>query len=200
MEPIIAVRDRSYNETTAVVESAETLPIIVESRLSGTLAGRFYRNQLASFVSRLLHPSTTLTHRHHVASGSILRIHWTGRKDMRVEDPRESNKRYFRASKRVISLNGAWYFTTREGERGPFSSPEEADLQLRRFKEEMSELQAFQKSRAVKKELQSQSLAQARELAAKLRAARVRQRSMSRIHQHVERDRDAGLRCGQPPH
>ena len=94
---------------------------------------------------------------------------------MRVEDPRESNKRYFRASKRVISLNGAWYFTTREGERGPFSSPEEADLQLRRFKAEMSELQAFQKSRAAKNELQGHSLEQARELTAKLRAARARQ-------------------------
>lgn len=102
---------------------------------------------------------------------------------MRVEDPRESNKRYFRASKRVISLNGAWYFTTREGERGPFSSPEEADLQLRRFKSEMSELQAFQKSRAAKKELEGHSLEQARELTAKLRAARVRQTSPVKLQQ-----------------
>lgn len=93
---------------------------------------------------------------------------------MRVEDPRESNKRYFRASKRVIRLNGAWYFTTREGERGPFSSPEEAEQQLRRFKAEMSELQAFQKSRAAKKELAGHSLEQAREVTAKLRADRAR--------------------------
>jgi Domain of unknown function (DUF6316) len=174
MEPIIAVRDRFYNETTAFVASAKTLPIIVESRFGGTLVGRWYRKKLAGFVSRVLHPSTTLTHHPHAASGSMLCIHWTGRKDMRVEDPRESNKRYFRASKRVISLNGAWYFTTREGERGPFSSPEEADLQLRRFKVEMSELQAFQKSRAARNERQSQTLEQARELTAKLRAARAR--------------------------
>lgn len=103
---------------------------------------------------------------------------------MRVEDPRESNKRYFRASKRVISLNGAWYFTTREGERGPFSSPEEAELQLRRFKSEMSELQVFQKSRAAKNELQGANLAQARELTAKLRAARASQKPPVKL-QHV---------------
>ncbi len=91
---------------------------------------------------------------------------------MRVEDPRDSNKRYFRAGKRVFSLNGAWYFTTREGERGPFHTPEEAELQLRRFREEMNELNAFQKNRAAKKELEGSSLTQARELTAKLRAAR----------------------------
>jgi len=102
---------------------------------------------------------------------------------MRVEDPRESNKRYFRASKRVISLNGAWYFTTREGERGPFASPEEADLQLRRFKDEMSDLQAFQKSRAIKNEQQGMSLAQAREVGAKLRAARTSQTSPPTLQQ-----------------
>ena len=102
---------------------------------------------------------------------------------MRVEDPRESNKRYFRAGKRMFSLNGAWYFTTREGERGPYPSPEEADLQLRRYKEEMSELQSFQKSRAVKKELQGASLVQARELIAKLRSNRPKQTTPTKLQQ-----------------
>ncbi len=102
---------------------------------------------------------------------------------MRVEDPRESNKRYFRAGKRVFSLNGAWYFTTREGERGPYPSPGEADLQLRRYKEEMCELQSFQKSRSVKKELQGASLVQARELIAKLRSTLPKQTTPTKLQQ-----------------
>ncbi len=102
---------------------------------------------------------------------------------MRVEDPRESNKRYFRASKRVFSLNGAWYYTTREGDRGPYATPEEAELQLRRFKEEMSDLQAFQKSREIKNEQQSASLSLARELTTKLRAARTSQHSNRSLQQ-----------------
>ena len=102
---------------------------------------------------------------------------------MRQEDPRDSNKRFFRASKRVISQNGAWYFTTREGQRGPFDCPEEADLQLQRFKVEMRELQAFQKSRAVKNKLQSNDLVKTRELAAKLRAARTRQGLPKKLQQ-----------------
>jgi len=66
---------------------------------------------------------------------------------MRLDDPRDSNKRFFRASKRLLMLNGAWYFSTREGERGPFPSREAAEKELMLFTQEVNELQSFQKSR-----------------------------------------------------
>jgi Domain of unknown function (DUF6316) len=68
---------------------------------------------------------------------------------MRVEDPRDNNKRYFRANKRVFVLNGSWFFSTREGEVGPFPSAEVAAKELERFKLEMSELKRFQSTRNV---------------------------------------------------
>ncbi len=66
---------------------------------------------------------------------------------MRIEDPRDSNKRYFRATDRLVCLNGAWYFTTREGEHGPFASREIAQDELEFFTSEKSDLYSFQKSR-----------------------------------------------------
>lgn len=66
---------------------------------------------------------------------------------MRVEDPRDSNKRYFRSNKRVFVLNGSWFFSTREGEMGPFPTQRKAEEELERFKAEMSDLQRFQKKR-----------------------------------------------------
>ena len=66
---------------------------------------------------------------------------------MRLEDPRDSNKRYFRANKRVFVLNGSWFFSTREGEMGPYPTQKKAEEELNRFKAEMSDLQRFQKNR-----------------------------------------------------
>ena len=66
---------------------------------------------------------------------------------MRIEDPRDSQKRYFRSSDRLVCLNGAWYFTTREGEQGPFESRERAQEELDFFTSEKSDLYSFQKSR-----------------------------------------------------
>jgi len=66
---------------------------------------------------------------------------------MRSEDPRESTKRYFRADKRIIVMDGQWFYSTREGERGPFPTQKKAESEVKRFKEEMSDLQNFQKNR-----------------------------------------------------
>jgi len=66
---------------------------------------------------------------------------------MRVEDPRDSTKRYFRSNKRVFVMNGQWFFSTREGEQGPFRTAKKAEEELERFKAEMSDLQKFQKNR-----------------------------------------------------
>jgi hypothetical protein len=66
---------------------------------------------------------------------------------MRLEDPRDSNKRYFRSSDRLITQNGAWYFTTREGEQGPYPSREAAEEALEFFTCEKNDLHSFQQSR-----------------------------------------------------
>jgi hypothetical protein len=61
---------------------------------------------------------------------------------------REDNedKTYFR-SDRLFSMNGQWYFSSREGDCGPFASREVAHAALARFVHEKIELDAFQKSR-----------------------------------------------------
>lgn len=58
----------------------------------------------------------------------------------------EDEKTYFR-SDRTYSMNGQWYFGTREGDCGPFASRERALAALARFVNEMVELGSFQKSR-----------------------------------------------------
>ena len=44
-------------------------------------------------------------------------------------------------------MNGAWYFSTREGERGPFASPERAQQELDRYVFETEQLRGFQNER-----------------------------------------------------
>ena len=66
---------------------------------------------------------------------------------MRLEDPRDTNKRFFRSGDRLINLNGAWYFATREGDHGPFESREAAQAALESFTCEKNDLYSFQKSR-----------------------------------------------------
>jgi hypothetical protein len=58
----------------------------------------------------------------------------------------EDEKTYFR-SDRIYSMNGQWYFGTREGDCGPFVSREGALAALARFVNEVVELGPFQKSR-----------------------------------------------------
>lgn len=48
---------------------------------------------------------------------------------------------YFRVTKRVFFLNNEWYFTSREGEFGPFESESEADRELEMY---LSLVEAFQ--------------------------------------------------------
>lgn len=44
-------------------------------------------------------------------------------------------------------MNGAWYFATREGERGPFQSRERAQAELARYVQDIEQLRGFQESR-----------------------------------------------------
>jgi len=62
----------------------------------------------------------------------------------RREDNEE--KTYFR-SDRIFSMNGQWYFGSREGDCGPFVSRESAREALARFVNEKVELDGFQKAR-----------------------------------------------------
>ena len=45
---------------------------------------------------------------------------------MRKTD-KESNASYFRSPDRFIRVNEEWWFTTREGDQGPFASKEAAE-------------------------------------------------------------------------
>jgi hypothetical protein len=64
---------------------------------------------------------------------------------MRRRDDR-TEKTYFR-SERVFAMNGQWYFGSREGDHGPFRTPDLARAALTRFISEKVELDRFQKSR-----------------------------------------------------
>ena len=63
----------------------------------------------------------------------------------RAEDSQE--KCHFR-SERMFCSNGQWFFASREGDMGPYTSKLEAELHLNRFLGEKVELQSFQASRA----------------------------------------------------
>ena len=56
------------------------------------------------------------------------------------------DKTYFR-SERVFCMNGQWYFSSREGDCGPFATQAVARHALERFLSEKVELAAFQRSR-----------------------------------------------------
>ena len=48
-----------------------------------------------------------------------------------------TKKKYFRSHERLFRYQGQWYFQTREGDRGPFNTREEAKLELERFADTM---------------------------------------------------------------
>ena len=65
---------------------------------------------------------------------------------MRRDDP-QSGKRYFRSGDRIFQANGAWYFAAREGDQGPFASPELALREVDSYASAMRDLAGFQRSR-----------------------------------------------------
>jgi hypothetical protein len=67
---------------------------------------------------------------------------------MRRED--EQEKTYFRSTDRVFNLNGGWYFSTREGEVGPFATEQQAQFEIARFITEKTDLALFQNHREEK--------------------------------------------------
>jgi len=66
---------------------------------------------------------------------------------MRRTDAKDSKKRFFRAGDRIVSQNGAWFFTAREGDIGPFQTRAIAEREVDRFLSERLQLSNFQRSR-----------------------------------------------------
>lgn len=66
---------------------------------------------------------------------------------MRKTDKPEDKKCYFRASGRTFQMNGAWFFSSREGDVGPFQSQKAAEVELTRYVNEQVALGEFQQSR-----------------------------------------------------
>ncbi len=68
---------------------------------------------------------------------------------MRRSDPPDSTRNYFRTETRTFVLNGEWFFTTREGEFGPYRSKEWVEDEVKCFIEAREQLNNFQQSRVV---------------------------------------------------
>lgn len=64
---------------------------------------------------------------------------------MRSTDP--AGKTYFRSGDRIFSLNGQWYFQTREHDHGPFQSRAVADRELARYVSEMEHFASIDSGR-----------------------------------------------------
>ena len=65
---------------------------------------------------------------------------------MRRTDPENTTRSFFRSKERIFVLNGQWYYTTREGECGPFPGRETALQEVNRFVVEREDLDRFTKS------------------------------------------------------
>ena len=62
---------------------------------------------------------------------------------MRQNDEK-SNIRHFRAADRIFTQDGRWWFSTREGEEGPFASRERAETALQRYVAAIDVMEKFQ--------------------------------------------------------
>ena len=69
--------------------------------------------------------------------------------NMRRSDKPDSTRSYFRSETRTFVLNGEWFFTTREGEFGPYRSKKRVDAEVQCFIEAREQLNDFQESRVV---------------------------------------------------
>ncbi|MCP5178563.1 MAG: DUF6316 family protein [Pseudomonadales bacterium] len=61
--------------------------------------------------------------------------------DVRQSD--DKKKRYFRSDDRVFRQGDGWYYSAREGDRGPFANEHVARAELERFIQEQKDLGAL---------------------------------------------------------
>lgn len=66
---------------------------------------------------------------------------------MRKSDGQQST--YFRSRDRVFCQNGGWFYQTREDDHGPFPTREAAELDLKRYVDEMSFFDGVRKDSTV---------------------------------------------------
>ncbi len=71
--------------------------------------------------------------------------------DNHREEDAESNKRFFRSSDRVFRQADGWYYSAREGDRGPYGTEDEARGELERFIQEQKDLKALTAGKSMKK-------------------------------------------------
>lgn len=69
------------------------------------------------------------------------------------EEDAESGKRFFRSSDRVFRQADGWYYSAREGDRGPYGTEDEARGELNRFIQEQKDLKALTAGKSIKKAL-----------------------------------------------
>ena len=68
------------------------------------------------------------------------------------KDDQDTNKRFFRAGDRVFRMNEQWWFTTREGDRGPYGSQAIATRELQSYIDAMKLLEDSKKRKEKLKE------------------------------------------------
>ena len=72
-------------------------------------------------------------------------------------------------------MNGSWYFATREGDKGPYPSEQQAQAEICRFISEKTELAKFQKAREAQHARSLASITQKLELVMPDDRPRIRQ-------------------------
>ena len=72
--------------------------------------------------------------------------------DRRIEDDNDG-KRFFRSSDRVFKQADGWYYSAREGDRGPYDTEQRARDELARFIQEQKDLKALSAGKSMKADL-----------------------------------------------
>jgi hypothetical protein len=95
---------------------------------------------------------------------------------MKRQDDKD-DRTYFR-SDRIFYINGKWYFSSREGEIGPYATREEADRMLQRFIFDKVALIKFQRAPGAPEKLTTLHVAERERNAERDRNAAQRERNV----------------------
>ena len=79
-----------------------------------------------------------------------------------VNDLREGdvnpNKRFFRSDDRVFRQGDGWYYSLREGDRGPFQTEKSARADLERFIHEQNDLNRLKSGKTATRDIRTSPL------------------------------------------
>ena len=62
----------------------------------------------------------------------------------------QSNLRHFRTAERYFCQNGQWWYSTREGEEGPFPSREAAEFAMQRYVDSVNAMRGYKEKHDAK--------------------------------------------------